>query len=93
MTKLEKMLNELPKKIKHEGKVYSLFIYPSTLNKNGWGVDYALGRYYCDANNGCCNNEYGILHGHEDYSLLKAIQGMTEWINENAYVSSNKHSE
>lgn len=72
----------LPNKIKYKGQFYRLFIYPSGMYRKGWGMDYALGRYYCDANNGCCDNEYGVLHGVESHSLEDCIRMMNEWLKE-----------
>lgn len=76
-------LNRLPKKIIHGSNVYKLFIYPSSITKNGWCVEYAFGRYYCDSKeNDCCANENGVLHGFETDSLQKAVHGMHLWLEE-----------
>lgn len=80
MTTLEKELNSLPNSKHYKDKDFNLFIYPS--RGQGWTVEYALGRFYCDADNGCCDDEYGILHGLTGRILIDAVRGMKKWLEE-----------
>lgn len=77
MISLEMRLRELPESIKYENKVYTLFIYKDF---GGWCVSYALGRYFCDADNGCCDFENGILYEITTASLIDSVQKIHKWL-------------
>ena len=77
MPTLEMELRELAEQIKYKGKIYTLFIYKEF---GGWCVGYFKGRYFCDANNGCCEDQYGSIYSHTSASLIDSVKKVQEYI-------------
>lgn len=72
----EELLEKLPKEIVNDGQSYMLFIYKNELPRVGklWNIEYAKGRYFCDKDKGCADDEYCLLYGYGGTTLKEAAQ-------------------
>jgi len=76
ITKLEE-LEKLPETIERNKQEFRLFI---TRYGGYWELSYAKGEYYCDREHLGGDDEYMLLHGIEDKTLVGCIEGMFEFL-------------
>ncbi len=67
-------LQKLPRIIRKKGKAYRLWIYPDGVGYEGWCVEYAVGRLYCDTDNGCASDDFYLLCGVTEKTIEQAIE-------------------